>query len=66
MRNKAVIVLGVSFGLTLLFALSWFIGFFLAPQVVGSLIHLLVILSLFTSFGVIVGLILVIVSYASK
>ncbi len=66
MRKISYIVLGGSLALTVLFVLIWIAGFIFAPQGVGGLIHLLLVLAMFTSIGVVIGVILLIVSFLKK
>ncbi len=63
MRRTAYIVLGGSLGLTFVFLLLWILGFFFVSAIVGSLIHLLVVFAMFSSMGVVVGIVLLIVSH---
>ncbi len=66
MRKTAYIVLGVSLFLTVVSLIGWILGFAFAGAAVGNLIHLLLILAMITTIGVVVGAILLIVSYIKK
>ena len=66
MRKISYIVLGGSLALTVLFVLLWIAGFIFAAGTFGGLIHLLLVLAMFTSLGVVVGGILLIVSFLKK
>lgn len=65
MRKAAYIVLFGSLGLTVLFLATWSLGFIFGANV-GNLIHLLLILAILTSFGVFIGLILLVISFIKK
>ncbi|MFN0278670.1 MAG: lmo0937 family membrane protein [Pyrinomonadaceae bacterium] len=65
MRKASYIVLFGSLGLIALCVALWILGFVFAPNF-GNLIHLLLVLAVLTSFGVFVGLILLIVSFIKK
>ncbi len=65
MRKASYIVLFGSLGLMVLCVALWILGFVFAPSF-GNLIHLLLVLAVLTSFGVFVGLILLIVSFIKK
>ena len=65
MRKTSLIVLGASLGLTVLFVVIWF-GGLVVGQTFGGMLHLLLILAMFTSIGVIIGTIMLIISYIKK
>ena len=65
MQKIAYIVLGVSIFLTVLFFLIWIAGLVIG-QTFGGLIHLLLIFSILTIFGIVVGVIMLIVSLIQK
>lgn len=65
MRKISYIILGTSLALTLLFLVIWFAGLILG-QTFGGFIYLLLILAIFTSLGVIPGIILLAVSFLKK
>jgi hypothetical protein len=66
MRKTAYIVLSGSTVLTFLFMIIWIAGFVYAPATLGRQIHLLLILSIISAVGVVVGVILLIVSLVKK
>ncbi len=66
MRKTSLIVLASSLVLTVMFALLWALGFGFAGASVGNLIHILLVLAVITSFGVLVGLIMLLISFIKK
>ena len=66
MKRISLITLIVSAVLTVLFILLWVAGFMFAGAAVGNLIHLFLIASFITGFGVVIGAILLLVSVIKK
>ena len=66
MRKIAYIILGVSLALTVVSLVGWTLGFAFAGAAVGNLIHLLLLLAMISALGVVVGAILLVVSYVKK
>ncbi len=65
MRKTAYIVLFGSLGLTGFLIAIWLLGFIFVTSF-GSLVHLFLVLAILSSFGVIVGLIMLLVSHLKK
>ena len=65
MRKVSYIVLFGSLGLMVLFVALWLLGFIFVTSF-GSLIHLLLVFAVLASFGVFLGLILLIISLVKK
>jgi hypothetical protein len=65
MRKAAYITLGISIFLFVFFALSWFAGL-LFGQTLGGFLHLLLIALVIPLGGLLVGVILLIVSFVKK
>jgi hypothetical protein len=65
MRKAAYITLGISIFLFALFSLSWFAGLVFG-QTLGGFLHLLLIALVIPLGGLLVGIILLIVSFIKK
>lgn len=65
MRKTSYLILVASILLTAISSLGWLAGL-VVGQTFGGLIHLLLILAMFSSIGVLVGVILLVVSSRKK
>ncbi|MFN2501005.1 MAG: DUF5670 family protein [Pyrinomonadaceae bacterium] len=66
MRKISYIVLFGSIGLTVLFVCIWLLGFIFAGQSIGNLIHFALVLAVLSSFGILIGGILLMISLLKK
>ena len=66
MKRTSLIILIGSAALTVLLIVLWIAGFVFAPSAVGGLIHILLLLSFVTGFGVVIGGVLFLVSVLQK
>ncbi len=66
MRKTSLIILIGSTVLTILFIAIWMAGLIIAGETLGGLIHLFLVAALLTGFGIILGVVLLVISLIQK